>query len=65
MKKVSFHTKTEAELKEALSKEGAIVRSYKNTATKKGSLKEYRASRKNIARIQTALNAVDKKEVSA
>lgn len=61
MKKVSFIGKTKEELADALMKELATVRGYKSSVAKKGSLKEYRASRKAIARIKTEMTAVDKK----
>lgn len=63
MKKPSFTGKSKAELDAALLTETGVVRAYRNRASRKGSLKEYRAARKNIARIHTARGQVDKNQV--
>lgn len=61
MKKTHYHGQSKEELLSALEKERGVVLSYKSAVAKKGTLTEYRASRKNIARIKTELATVDKK----
>lgn len=58
MKKVSFKGKNPEELMTELKKLQAFVAtaSFGRTLGKQGDLKEYRVSKKNIARIFTALN---------
>lgn len=61
--KDSYNTKSAAELNEELKKLKGTLRDLQAEKLKTGNAKNYRTTRKNIARILTALNAQSRQSI--
>jgi ribosomal protein L29 len=64
MKKISYNTKTKAELTTELKSLKATIQAAVGSAQRAKNTNEYVVARKNVARVLTAMNALPKEALS-